>query len=117
MSFLDWFIVPVQHHYADFKGRASRRQFWMFALVYFLLSIVVGIIDGLIGMQIIGIIFTFALIVPILALTARRLHDIGRSGWWQLLGLVPFIGWVIILVFVLLPGTAGPNKYDTDPVV
>ncbi len=111
MSFLNWFIDPVKNHYADFSGRASRQAYWMFVLVYVVLAIALSIIESIIGLGILGFIFTLAVIVPSIAMATRRLHDTGMSGWWQLIALIPFIGWIIAIVLLARKGEVGANKY------
>ncbi len=111
MEFLNWFIDPVKNQYADFNGRTGRKAFWMFVLVSFLISFVLSVLDGVLGTVFFGVIFSLGVLVPSIAITARRLHDTGKSGWWQLIGLIPFIGTIILIVLCVLKGDAGSNKY------
>lgn len=93
--------------YADFNGRAKRPEFWWFALFMFLASLILGIVSSMLS----GL-FSLTVIVPSLAVGARRLHDIGRSGWWQLIWLVPVIGWIILIYWCVQEGDAATNEYD-----
>ena len=106
--FKTYFLDVLKGHYMDFNGRASRQQFWMFVLCYFIIACALAIL-GKFGStmaslsNIVSILFGFALLLPSLAIGVRRLHDIGRSGWWWFICLVPFFGSIILLVFWLLP--------------
>lgn len=84
--------------YAVFSGRASRSEFWWVYLVNAIISAVVNLTNSE-ALTILGGIYSLATIVPSLALGARRLHDVNRSGWWQLLGIIPIIGWIILIVW------------------
>lgn len=101
--------------YADFSGRASRPEFWWFALLYMIVGVILasvdedGLLAGLAGLALI------ALFIPCLSVTARRLHDLGRSGWYQLLGLIPLIGPVILIIWLAQQGKPGDNAYGPDP--
>ena len=86
----------------------------MFILFYLLFSIAVGIIDGIIGMPALGIIYTLALLVPSISIAARRLHDTGRTGWWQLIAFIPVIGF-FVLIFFLVQDSQGENQYGPSP--
>ncbi|MBY0309658.1 DUF805 domain-containing protein [Patescibacteria group bacterium] len=131
---MHWFLDPIVHHYADFKGRASRKGYWMFILWYFLvlfgsvfgvglLQIVFMGADAQAGSNIIipllfGVLFLgllLGLLVPVIALHVRRLHDIGYSGWWYLLSFIPYLGGLIVLVLMCLPSQEGTNKYGPHP--
>jgi len=96
-----------------FSGRASRSAFWWF----FLGAIIIDVIGAIIGRAAHAIVIQYIIYVIIalvsLSLSVRRLHDSGRSGWWWLIGLIPIVGGITLLVFYCLPGTPGPNKYDT----
>ncbi len=124
---MEWMLLPLKR-YADFTGRSRRMEYWMFQLGQIILYSVVGIacfvLAALIGQaseELAGLIIIFpilllamALIVPNLAVQVRRLHDQDKSGWMILIGLIPFGGF-ILLIFMFLEGTAGPNQYGEDP--
>ncbi len=93
--------------YADFNGRAARPEFWWFFLFSFLIQMVIGVVG--LGPAVSGII-TLGLLLPSLAVGARRLHDTNRSGWWQLIALIPLIGIVVLIVFWMQDAKA-PNTY------
>lgn len=108
------YFLGAYKKYADFTGRARRQEYWMFILFYFIVSIILGIVDGVLGLQILGLLFSLASLVPSLAIGARRLHDTGRSGWWQLLYLIPLIGLIIMIVF-LVQDSHPDNEYGPNP--
>ena len=106
--------------YAVFTGRTSRADFWWAVLGYFLLSMVVGLVVGVIGgsgegaanfATILSAIWYLGTILPALGLEIRRLHDINKSGWWVLISLVPFVGSIILIVFLCLPAVNEGNNY------
>jgi uncharacterized membrane protein YhaH (DUF805 family) len=105
--------------YATFGGRAMRSEFWYFVLFLFLLQIVAGIVDRVLQGDDTGpvsLIVSLATVLPSLAAGCRRLHDTERSGWWQLLALIPIIGTIVLIVWFATRGTAGPNRYGEEPV-
>jgi len=110
---MDWYL-DVLKKYAVFEGRARRKEYWMFFLFNIIIAVVLGIIDGILGIGVLSAIYMLAVLVPGIAVTVRRLHDTGRSGWWILIGLVPIVG-LVLLVFMFLDGTPGPNKYGPSP--
>jgi uncharacterized membrane protein YhaH (DUF805 family) len=97
--------------YTDFKGRAVRSEYWWFVLFNVLVSAALHLINpsGLLA----GI-FSLAMLLPALAVAVRRLHDTNRSGWFILLGLIPIIGWIILLVWYIQKSDEGTNQYDTE---
>lgn len=99
----------VTKKYFCFDGRCGRKAFWMFVLVNFVISFVLGLIPG-IGKVASGI-FGLAILCPSLGITARRLHDTGKSGWLQLILLIPVIGAIVLLVFCIKEGDSAANKY------
>ena len=118
---MNWFIKCLQN-YANFSGRARRKEYWFFVLFNVIFSIAAMILDNLLGLtfqdQAYGpfyCIYGLAMFIPGLAVSIRRLHDIGRSGWYFLLALIPCVGGIILLVFDLTPGDVGENQYGPDP--
>ena len=102
----------VSKKYACFDGRADQKEFWYFVLVNVVVGIILSILDVVIPLpDILLPIWNLALLVPSLAVTARRLHDTGKSGWLQLLCLIPVIGWIIVLVLCIPAGDAAENQY------
>ena len=102
------FIESIQtcfRKYADFKGRASRSEYWWFTLFVVLVSIAAGLLGDAANALV-----ALALFLPYLAVSARRLHDTGRSGWWQLVGCIPFIGW-LVMIYWCVQDSEGPNTY------
>lgn len=108
------YYTGVLKNYAGFQGRARRAEYWQFFLVNFVISIVLNIIGAVIGFSLLGDIYALAVLVPTIAVTTRRLHDTGRSGWWQLLDLT-LIGGIVVFVFTLLEGNQGANQHGPDP--
>lgn len=96
---MEYFINPIKNHYVDFEGKVTRKPFWMFMLISFLISLALTILGAVIHVPVIGSIFSLAVLLPSLAIGARRLHDTNRSGWWQLLWLIPVLGWIVLIVF------------------
>lgn len=106
-------VVTVFRNYASFSGRAARSEYWWFALFSFLVSAAMTIIDGS-GM--LASLWSLLVLLPTLAVGARRLHDIDRSGWWLLIGLIPLIGIIVLIWFFVTRGTDGPNRFGADPL-
>ena len=111
---MNWFL-KVLGQYADFSGRARRTEFWMFTLFNAIFGAIVGIIGGIIGTELIGSLYGLALLIPTLAVSVRRLHDIGKSGWMILVGLIPLVGVIWLIVLYVQEGQHGSNQYGTDP--
>lgn len=107
--------------YANFKGRAGRREYWLFFLANFLAMIILTIAGNFItGFrfdfgEILARIYDLVVLIPSLAVCVRRLHDTGRSAWWLLLIALPIVGWIILLVFLLLDSHSAENKYGPNP--
>lgn len=98
--------------YADFNGRARRSEYWWFALFCIVLQVVVSMISSLLAN-----VLVLALLLPSLAVGARRLHDINKTAWFLLLLLIPFIGALILIIMYCLEGTKGPNQYGPEPTI
>ena len=118
---MDWYF-EVLRKYAVFQGRARRKEYWWFTLFNIIISILLAVIDGATGnfdvetgYGLFGAIYTLAVLIPSIAVSVRRLHDTGRSGWWLLILLLPLIGVIVILVFMLLDSNAEDNEYGPPP--
>ncbi len=135
---MEWMLLPFRR-YADFSGRSRRKEYWMFALLYLIVALICGgiMFSGIsfsaieqaaeagaepaapgvmfwIGMTIM-MVFVLASFIPSLAVTVRRFHDQDKSGWFVLLNFVPYVGGLIVFVFMCLDGTHGPNRFGADP--
>jgi len=127
---MEWMLMPLKR-YADFSGRSRRKEYWMFALFNFLVMVVLGMIAVLLGgfepdpsgepsggslafLGLIGI-YGLAVLVPSIAVQVRRFHDQDKSGWFVLINFVPYLGGLIVLVFMCLDGTKGENRFGDDP--
>ena len=118
---MSWYL-EVLKKYAVFNGRARRMEYWYFVLFNIIVLIVLSLIDVLLGtfnivrgVGLLSGIYSLAVLIPTLAVTVRRLHDIDRTGWWILINFIPLIGTIVLLVFELTPGTPGSNRYGPDP--
>jgi uncharacterized membrane protein YhaH (DUF805 family) len=138
---MTWYLAALKN-YAGFQGRARRREYWMFVLVNAIISVALVVIGKLTkmpdgptfgvgmsrnGLGVFGIgvfshpvlfqAYALATFLPFLAVEVRRLHDIGRTGWWWLSGLIPVLGWFVLVIFCATDGAAGDNVYGPDPKV
>lgn len=118
---MNWFLVALKK-YATFSGRAQRAEYWYYTLFYILIYIGLTIIDSVTGtfdaesgVGLLGSLMGLALLIPTLAVTVRRLHDTGRSGWWLLIGLIPLVGLIVMLVFTVQDSKPGDNEYGPNP--
>jgi uncharacterized membrane protein YhaH (DUF805 family) len=110
-------VTKALQNYVQFEGRAFRSEYWWFALFNVLCLVAATLIDTLLGdATIVEILVSLGLLLPGLAVGARRLHDTDRSGWWLLLGLIPVIGGIVLIVWFATPGTPGPNRFGADPL-
>ncbi|MFA6040690.1 MAG: DUF805 domain-containing protein [Methylophilus sp.] len=109
MSFVDA-VKLCFTKYADFNGRAKRPELWWFFLFCILVSLALEAVSGGLSW-----IFSLATLVPSLAVGARRLHDINKTGWLQLLGLIPVLGWIALIYFFTKEGDAGDNQFGAPP--
>jgi uncharacterized membrane protein YhaH (DUF805 family) len=125
---MEWY-VEVLRKYAVFDGRARRKEYWMYTLFNILIGVAYMIVATL-AIALLGHsdnasaallifaplwLYALAVVVPGLAVTVRRLHDTGRSGWWILISLVPFLGSIVLLVFMCLDSEPGPNLHGLNP--
>ncbi|MBB3824208.1 DUF805 domain-containing protein [Xanthomonas arboricola] len=126
---MEWMLLPLKR-YADFEGRSRRKEYWMFmllqAIILVVLTIMFGIAAAVMGgdgnpgplawlVFAIMMIVVLAMMVPSIAVTVRRLHDQDKSGWFYLISFVPYVGGLVVLVFMCLEGTPGPNQYGENP--
>lgn len=113
----DWYVAVIKN-YAGFSGRARRKEYWFFFLFNILISMGLGLVDGITGssnissgMGFLGGLYTLATFIPCIAVTMRRLHDTNRSGWWMLIALIPVVGVIVLLVFLATEGQKTENRY------
>lgn len=110
---MEYFIGAIKK-YATFSGRARRKEYWMFILFYMIFYIVLAVLDGLIGTILLSTVFSLLLLIPSISVAARRLHDTGRTGWWQLIAFIPLIGVIVLIVF-LVQDSHDENQYGLNP--
>jgi uncharacterized membrane protein YhaH (DUF805 family) len=116
MTFADS-IKYCFNNYVNFNGRASRSQFWYFVLFTNIVSLMLSLADqGIFGTTVLSAIWFLAVILPQLAVGSRRLHDTGKSGWLQLLILIPCVGIIILIVFWATATVTGPNAYGSETI-
>lgn len=112
---MEWYL-KVLKNYAVFEGRARRKEYWMFVLVNLIVEIILSVIGSLLHIrQFLTGLYSLAVFLPSLAVSVRRLHDSGRSGLWVLIGLIPFIGAIVLLVFFCLDSQEGNNRFGPNP--
>ena len=127
---MGWYMDVIRYNYANFKGRARRREYWMFVLFNIIFAIVALIADNILGTTFkigsgysafslpygwIYILYGLAVFIPGLAVTVRRLHDIGKSGGWFFIVLIPIIGGIWLLVLLVTDGNPNANSYGESP--
>lgn len=134
LSLWDYFVAGLTKKRSDFSGRARRKEFWGFSLFYFILiglpltlvsnflGFIIDRVDevsgGMVAIAILFMVFAIYMSIPAWAVAARRLHDTGRSGWWQLLVFIPivnFFAWIVLLIFYCQDSQAGDNQYGRNP--
>ena len=114
---MNWYF-EVLKKYAVFSGRARRKEYWFFFLINIIIAFVLGFIEGLFGSPgIISMIYSLAVLIPGIAVSVRRLHDTNRSGWWLLIGLIPIIGAIVLIVFMVQDSQSGENQYGGNPKI
>ena len=118
---MNWYI-DVLKKYAVFSGRARRKEYWFFFLFNLIISIILNLIDNATGtfdpetgVGILGTIYLLAVLIPAIAVTIRRLHDTGRTGWWILISFIPLIGAIVLLVFLVFDSEPESNQYGPNP--
>ncbi|HAP31137.1 MAG TPA: DUF805 domain-containing protein [Flavobacteriales bacterium] len=122
---MNWYL-KVLNQYSDFNSRARRKEYWMFTLVNFIISLAIVGIDNALGLSfnytenilgsgVFNLLYNLLILVPSLAVAVRRLHDIGKSGLMLLIGLIPLVGAIWLLILLLRDSEAGENKYGANP--
>ena len=117
---MNWYLSTLKK-YAVFRGRAQRKEYWMFFIYNMIIIFLLGFIEGISDMSpdtdesILALIYGSLVLLPSLAVGVRRLHDIGKSGWWILLSLIPLIGTIILIIFFIKDGEIGTNRYGPNP--
>lgn len=117
VTFKEAVVNAIQQNYCNFSGRASRSEFWWYQLFTFILGILVEIVFcwSQNAMSIASGIIALGLLLPNLGICVRRLHDIGKSGWWIFISLIPVIGWILLLVWYCKDSQMEPNQYGPVP--
>lgn len=118
---MNWYL-HVLKNYATFSGRARRKEYWMFFLISALISIVLTLLDILLGTYsmeyeagLFSGLYSLLILIPSIAVVVRRLHDTDRSGWWILISLIPLIGVIVLFVFICLDSQPGTNRFGANP--
>jgi len=118
---MNWYL-EVWKKYAVFNGRSRRKEYWYFVLFNLIVGMALGLVDSMTGMYnyeaglgLLSGVYSLAVIIPGIAVGVRRLHDTGRSGWWLLIGLIPFIGAIVLIVFCVQDSQPGENGYGPNP--
>lgn len=118
---MKWYL-EVMKKYAVFSGRARRKEYWMFVLFNIIFAIVAAILDNILGIAIenvgygpIYLLYGLAVLLPGLGVSIRRLHDVGKSGWFLFISLIPIVGGIWLLVLFCTDGNPGDNKYGPNP--
>ncbi|MEM6344484.1 MAG: DUF805 domain-containing protein [Bacteroidota bacterium] len=118
---MEWYLKALKS-YADFSGRARRKEYWMYILFHLLILLALAfsssLAEGVMGINVgamVIMIYALGTVIPTLAVMVRRLHDTNRSGWWFMIRFVPLVGDIILLIFLVSEGDNGDNNYGPDP--
>jgi uncharacterized membrane protein YhaH (DUF805 family) len=119
---INWYKKVVFENYANFKGRARRSEYWYFALMNLIILVIATVLDSTLGMNFaplpygyLYLLVVLTTFIPGLAVAVRRLHDVGKSGWFYFIALIPIIGAIWLLVLFFTEGNKGENQYGPDP--
>ena len=107
---MEWYLKVVTENYANFDGRARRKEYWMFVLFNSIISVILNMIEPTVYL-----IYVLAILVPSIAVSVRRLHDVSKSGWFMFIALVPIIGGIWLLILACTDGDSGNNEYGSNP--
>ena len=112
---MEWYLKVLQN-FLVFSGRARRKEYWMFILINFGITLTLGFAESMVGMPgTLSSFYALVVLIPTVAVAVRRLHDTGRSGWWMLLNFLPVLGSLVLLVFFVFDGEEGMNEYGPNP--
>lgn len=118
---MNWYLEALKK-YAVFSGRSRRKEYWYFFLINLIITFILLIVDKITGtyslqtgMGLLGSLYSIAVFIPNISVTVRRLHDINRTGWWVLIALIPIIGAIILLIFMVQDSTPGENRFGNNP--
>lgn len=111
---MKWYLKCMQQ-YADFSGRARRKEYWMFCLINFIFGFIAGFIDGLLGITLLSIIYPLLVFIPGLSVFIRRLHDVGKSGWMWLIAFIPIVGAIWLFILFCTDSQPGRNQWGDNP--
>lgn len=132
---MEWMLLPYKRYF-DFSGRSRRKEYWMFFLFVMIIELILaallfsqipltdygmmdwpteGVGTGFYALMVVAFVFGLGTIIPQIAVQVRRFHDQDKSGWFVLLNFIPYVGFLIVLVFMFIEGTRGPNRYGADP--
>jgi uncharacterized membrane protein YhaH (DUF805 family) len=120
---MEWYLMVLKR-YAQFSGRSRRKEYWMFTLINIIISLAIyavsfatlshsTVVSGI--LVVVFFIYSLLVLVPGLAVAVRRLHDIGKSGWMLLIGLIPIVGGIILLIWAASDSQPGDNQYGPNP--
>jgi uncharacterized membrane protein YhaH (DUF805 family) len=107
---MEWYLKVMKENYSNFSGRARRKEYWMFVLFNVIISTILSMIEPTVYL-----IYVLAILVPSIAVGVRRLHDVGKSGWFMFIALVPIIGGIWLLILACTDGDSGDNEYGSNP--
>lgn len=113
---MEWYLKCLRQ-YADFNGRARRKEYWLFCLFNFIFAFIAGLLDVLIGNTIVTPLYTLFVLVPGISVTVRRLHDVGKSGWFYFISLIPIIGAIWLFVLLCSDSQEVDNVWGSNPKV
>lgn len=114
---MEWYL-KVLKNYVGFQGRARRKEYWMFLLFHLIICIALALVEQITGINgVLTGLYSLGILLPSLAVGFRRLHDTGRSGWWLLISLIPFVGSIILIVFSCQDSQENANKYGPNPKI
>ncbi len=113
-SAVAWYVKCIKL-YVTFTGRARRAEYWMFCLTNFVIATLIGLIGFILNTDILSTLYGLFVFIPNIAVAVRRLHDIGKSGWFYLVALIPIIGWIWLLILFCQDSQPGGNEYGPNP--